>query len=710
LAIEAGTPDSAVPGQDEARWESRRFAAWSLRAGIVLAPVIVAVVVMAVVSRLVTRPHAGAGLLLWLGWWALVFASSIVALWVTDRAARRLTPLAALLDLAVLFPGRAPTRFAIARKAGDLRSLKNLTEKGSPRERDDLATAAEQILALVGSLRAHDRHTRGHSERVRVYTDMIAEELRLPAAAVDRLRWASLLHDIGKLWIPASVLNKPGKLTKSEWEAVRQHPDHGAALAADLLPWLGPWGLAIAEHHEHFDGTGYPRGLSGANISLAGRIVGVADSFETMTATRPYKKARTRAAALEELVRFSNKQFDPDVVRALLAVSAPKLAWAMGPASWLTGLPFIGSAPSVTGAGLAAQAATGVAGVAVASVAGVAVAAVPSYPSPTPVAHSATTTVAAGAPAGAPAGSAGSAGGSAGSAGRSAPRSRSGSPGAGRGSASPTQTTPTPGPLVGPQVATSSSTATSTSTAAPAAVTPSAAGAAAAQAAGATASSKATPTSTSRSTATHPPSATTPSATRTAQATPTATAAATPTTTPTPTATPRPTPSPTVTVAPAPTPAPTPTVAPPAVTSVQVNYADLNVLPLVTQLMPQIAVVNTGTASVDLSGITVRYYFTEDSNGALNSSCTYAAIGCGAISATFGSTGGQNADHYLQLQLSGTLAPGASTGPIQERIGKSDLTLFNQMNDYSYGSSLLAQASTHVTAYHNGQLIWGVEP
>ena len=142
----------------------------------------------------------------------------------------------------------------------------------------------------------------------------------------------------------------------------------------------------------------------------------------------------------------------------------------------------------------------------------------------------------------------------------------------------------------------------------------------------------------------------------------------------------------------------------------QVNYADLNVLPLAIQLMPQIAVVNTGTAAVDLSTITVRYYFTEDSNGALNASCTFAAIGCGAITATFATTGGQNADHYLQLHLSGTLAPGASTGVIQERIGKSDLTFFNQSNDYSYGSSFGTQTWTHITAYHNGQLIWGSEP
>jgi hypothetical protein len=141
-----------------------------------------------------------------------------------------------------------------------------------------------------------------------------------------------------------------------------------------------------------------------------------------------------------------------------------------------------------------------------------------------------------------------------------------------------------------------------------------------------------------------------------------------------------------------------------------VTYANLNVLPLAIQLMPEITVVNTGSAPINLSSITVRYWFTEDSSAALSTACTYAAIGCGAITATFVSASGQNADHYLQLQLSGTLAPGASTGPIEERISKADLTLFNQSNDYSYGSNLTLQASTHVTAYHNGQLIWGVEP
>jgi hypothetical protein len=181
-----------------------------------------------------------------------------------------------------------------------------------------------------------------------------------------------LLHDIGKLRVPTATLNKPAKLSSPEWDVIRQHPQAGAELASALLPWLGEWGKAIAEHHERFDGTGYPLGLSGRGISLAGRIVAVADSFEVMTASRAYKRAMTRGTALAEVVRFSGTQFDPDVVRALLAVSAPRLRWAMGPTSWLVGTPLLGSAPSLTAAGVAAQAAVGVSAVAIAGVAGVA--------------------------------------------------------------------------------------------------------------------------------------------------------------------------------------------------------------------------------------------------------------------------------------------------------------------------------------------------
>ena len=375
-----------VERRAEERWDRRRVAAFALRAAIVLAPIGASVWAMAMLSRVLPSPGAHSGALPRVGWWAAILAGSLIAMWLTDRGTRKLAPLAALLDMAVLFPGRAPTRFKVARRAGDVRQLQALTDPANRGDqRNGVAEAAEQILALVGSLRAHDRHTRGHSERVRVYTDLIAAELRLPPAAVDRLRWAALLHDIGKLRIPKTTLNKPAKLSGTEWEAVRQHPLAGADLAAALLPWLGEWGSAIAEHHERFDGKGYPLGLSGRDISLAGRIVAVADSFEVMTASRAYKKAMTRGTALAEVVKCSGTQFDPDVVRALLAVSAPRLRWAMGPTSWLVGTPLLGSAPSLTAAGVAAQAAVGVTAVAVAGVTGVATPALAASSSPAPV-------------------------------------------------------------------------------------------------------------------------------------------------------------------------------------------------------------------------------------------------------------------------------------------------------------------------------------
>jgi putative nucleotidyltransferase with HDIG domain len=358
-----------APAED--RWGRRHVAAMTLRTAMVVLPIGGSVAAMAILSRALPTPTPTSGDFPRLAWWAAVLLGSLIAMWCVDRLTRRLAPLVALLDMAVLFPGRAPTRMAVARKAGDLRHLESLSRHArDTNQPNDLADAAVHILSLVGALRAHDRHTRGHSERVRVYTDLIAAQMKLPSAAVDRLRWAALLHDIGKLRVPTETLNKPAKLSSREWEVVRQHPLEGARIAEALLPWLGEWGLAIAEHHERFDGSGYPNGLQGKDISVSGRIVAVSDAFEVMTAPRSYKKAMTRSSALAELVRFSGSQFDPDVVRALLQVSAPRLRWAMGPTSWLVGTPVLGAAPSLTAATVAAQATVGVTAVAVASVTG----------------------------------------------------------------------------------------------------------------------------------------------------------------------------------------------------------------------------------------------------------------------------------------------------------------------------------------------------
>jgi hypothetical protein len=220
------------------------------------------------------------------------------------------------------------------------------------------------VLALITALGEHDRRTRGHSERVRVFCDLLAEQLHLEQGDRDRLRWAALLHDVGKLSIAPTILNKPDRLDDREFSLVKDHPARGAALTAPLLPWLGEWGLGILEHHERFDGAGYPSGVSGLDISRAGRIVGIVDAFETMTAARAYKKPMATKAAREELARCAGTQFDPTYVRAFLAISLPRLVWTMGPLSFVLQLPFLSSIAQAgsRSAAVSGQTATALAG------------------------------------------------------------------------------------------------------------------------------------------------------------------------------------------------------------------------------------------------------------------------------------------------------------------------------------------------------------
>jgi HD-GYP domain-containing protein (c-di-GMP phosphodiesterase class II) len=351
------------PSRTEHRWRSRPVVSALLRGLVLLVPLGAGVGTAAVISRLVPRPEGDEQVL----WWIALFASSALVATVVDRVARRLLPLAVLLRLTLLFPDRAPSRYAVARTAGNTRLLEERVRKA--REdgiEGDPTRAAETVLALVAALGAHDRQTRGHSERVRAYTDLLAEALRLPIDDRDRLRWAALLHDIGKLEVPGEILNKPGKPEPHEWETLKRHPEAGARLTGPLFPWLGEWGRAIEQHHERFDGQGYPQGLTGEGISLGGRILCVTDSFETMTAARSYKKPMSVTAARQELTRCAGSQFDPAVVRAFVAVSLGRLWWQVGPLSWVAQLPFISlRAASGTLAGAARTAAAAVAKTAV---------------------------------------------------------------------------------------------------------------------------------------------------------------------------------------------------------------------------------------------------------------------------------------------------------------------------------------------------------
>jgi len=348
------------PAPETTRWRGRPIAGNAVRAVAVSVPLASSIVSGVVLSHLIPRPSAAAAVV---GWWLLIMALSTVVLVAVDRVARRVLPLATLLKLAMAFPDEAPSRFKVAARAGTTRSLEQQLQRAEQEGIDDgPAQAARRILTLVGALGAHDRRTRGHSERVRAFNDLIAQEMRLPQHDRDRLRWAALLHDIGKLHVPTRILNKPKKPTEKEWEILKSHPARGARIAAPLASWLGEWAPTIEQHHERWDGGGYPHGLAGNDICLGARIVAVADAYEVMTAPRPYSRPVSAAAAREELARCADAQFDPEIVRAFLNISIGKLRKVIGPISWLAQLPLLGATPKL-------EAAVGMAGRQVVSVA-----------------------------------------------------------------------------------------------------------------------------------------------------------------------------------------------------------------------------------------------------------------------------------------------------------------------------------------------------
>jgi hypothetical protein len=161
----------------------------------------------------------------------------------------------------------------------------------------------------------------------------------------ERLRWAALFHDIGKLRVPGPILRKPGKPTDKEWDTLRRHPIDGGEIIRPLAFWLGEWADAVEQHNERFDGQGYPNGLAGTDISLGGRILAVADAYEVMITSRPYKRPVRPEAARRELVRYAGQQFDPDIVRDFLGISIGDLRKVMGPLGVLSQVPILATVP-----------------------------------------------------------------------------------------------------------------------------------------------------------------------------------------------------------------------------------------------------------------------------------------------------------------------------------------------------------------------------
>jgi len=180
------------------------------------------------------------------------------------------------------------------------------------------------VYALVSAVEARDPYTYGHSRKVNFYAVALAEAIGLSPDEVSRISVAALLHDIGKIGVPDKILNKKGKLSKEEWEAVKSHPRLGANIVSHI-PNLVPCVSGILYHHERWDGSGYPEGLKGEEIPLEARILAIADAFAAMTAARPYRPAINPEDVVKEMKKSSGSQFDPALVDTFVEVIASSL-------------------------------------------------------------------------------------------------------------------------------------------------------------------------------------------------------------------------------------------------------------------------------------------------------------------------------------------------------------------------------------------------
>jgi putative two-component system response regulator len=182
------------------------------------------------------------------------------------------------------------------------------------------STYLRTIKVLAQAIDARDHYTHSHSENVAKYAVMLAEEMKLSAKAIETIREACELHDLGKIGVEDSILSKTSSLTELEWEQIKRHPIVGAQIL-EPLTFLSDVIELVKQHHEHFDGLGYPEGRSGEDILLGARIIHLADAYESMRSARSYRKTPlTQEEAIEEIKRNSGTQFDPKVVEAFMEI------------------------------------------------------------------------------------------------------------------------------------------------------------------------------------------------------------------------------------------------------------------------------------------------------------------------------------------------------------------------------------------------------
>ncbi len=173
--------------------------------------------------------------------------------------------------------------------------------------------------ALVQAIEEKDTYTRGHSERVAGIVELVARELGITEHEVEYLRFGSILHDVGKIGIPESIVKSPKPLTDGEYKIIQKHPLKGLEILQHI-PFIKEHMYLIRSHHERWDGKGYPDGLRGEEIPLGAQIVAIADAFDAMTSSRPYRKGLPPKQAAREIKKGMGTQFSSDVVHAFLSV------------------------------------------------------------------------------------------------------------------------------------------------------------------------------------------------------------------------------------------------------------------------------------------------------------------------------------------------------------------------------------------------------
>jgi putative nucleotidyltransferase with HDIG domain len=180
------------------------------------------------------------------------------------------------------------------------------------------------LQALVAALQGRDAETYEHSKRVACFSLRLARELSLDRREMKSLALGALLHDIGKIRVPDAILHKPGKLTQEEWRRMRNHPLYGQQILSGI-EFLEGAARVVVQHHEKWDGSGYPWGLAGRQIDRNARIFAVADAFDAMTSDRVYRAGMTYEAAAAELNQGAGTHFDPKIVEAFCRI--PRQEW-----------------------------------------------------------------------------------------------------------------------------------------------------------------------------------------------------------------------------------------------------------------------------------------------------------------------------------------------------------------------------------------------